>query len=418
MTASATPTPRASVSGDPLRVAYLVSRFPHVSETFIAREAGAVAAEGVEVHVRALFPPVDATVHPAARPFAASVRRPSARSAAAATAFWLARRPVTLGRATLAVVAGHRRSPAHLARALATLPLAAAHARELRAARVAHVHAHYATYPALAAWLCRRLTGVPYSFTAHAHDLFVDRSMLEAKVAEASRVVTISAFNRRLLAEHGLVGTGTPVDVVHCGVDVAATPYADRALPATGPVRALCVASLQEYKGHRVLLDALATTSGLERVELDLVGSGTLRAELEARVRALGLADRVRFHGAEPEDRVAARLAAADLFVLPSVVARDGQMEGIPVALMEALAHGVPVVTTRLSGIPELVRDGDTGLLAAPGDPADLGRALLATLADPAGARARAREGRALVAAEFDLRASGRRLAALLREPV
>jgi glycosyltransferase involved in cell wall biosynthesis len=393
-----------------MKVAYVVSRFPHVSETFIVRELTAVETEGIELTLLSLFKPADTTVHPIARPWIGRAVRPGPATAAAALAWWALRRPLRLGASVLLAGAGYARRPTLLARALVTLALAAAHARRLQQDGTQHVHAHYATYPLLAAWLCHRLTGVPYSVTAHAHDLFVDRSFLRRRLSDACFAVTISEYNRRFLGEHAR--TSTPVHVVHCGVDPTAHRFRARA-PGPGAVRALCVASLQEYKGHRVLLEALA---GVERVELDLVGGGPLRAELERLASALGLSGRVRFHGPMAEPEVAALLDVADCFVLASVVAADGQMEGVPVALMEALAAGVPVIATRLSGIPELVRDGETGLLAEPGSATDLRRALVALLADPAGSRARAAAGRRLVEVEYDLRASAGALARLLRD--
>ncbi len=392
------------------KVAYLVSRFPHVSETFIARELTALAEEGADLELLALFAPRDPTVHPVARPWLARVRRPGPAAAVRALAWWARRRPLRLAGSIGVAGAGYARRPALLGRALVTLALAAAHARRVAQDGTEHMHAHYVTYPLLAAWLCQRLTGVPYSFTAHAHDLFVDQSFLRRRVADARFGVAISEYNRRFIA--ACAPTRTPIHVVHCGVDPGAYGFRPRA-PSAGVVRALCVASLQEYKGHAVLLRALAGPE-LDRVELDLVGSGPLRGELERLTGALGLEGRVRFHGALTEPEVTALLGRADCFLLPSVVARDGQMEGIPVALMEALAAGVPAVATRLSGVPELIRDGETGLLAEPGDAADLRRVLCALLADPAAARARAEAGRRLVEAEYDLRASAADLATLL----
>jgi colanic acid/amylovoran biosynthesis glycosyltransferase len=223
----------------------------------------------------------------------------------------------------------------------------------------------------------------------------------------------VSDYNRRFLHAHDSLGS-TPVYVVHCGLDPAAYPFRLRALPRAGPLRAVCVASLQEYKGHHVLLRALADAGQrLGRVELDLVGDGPARSELERLAQQLGLASRVRFHGSLPEPAVAVLLEAADLFVLPSVIARNGQQEGLPVSLVEALAAGVPVVATRLSGVPEVVQENGTGLLAEPGDPEDLARALEATLDDPAAARARAEAGLRLVEREFDLRDSAEALTRL-----
>jgi colanic acid/amylovoran biosynthesis glycosyltransferase len=321
--------------------------------------------------------------------------------------------PARIARVYGTVVREYAREPRVLPRALIATALATAHARRLRAAGIEHVHAHFATYPALAAWTARRLAGIPYSFTAHAHDLFVHQAMLARKAADARFVVAISDYNRRFLLDHGAPDS----TVVHCGIDPARLPFRARRLPEHGPVEALCVAGLRESKGHAVLLEALAGAGPpLDRVRLALVGDGPLRHELERRAAALGLAERVRFAGGLPEPEVARRLAAADLFVLPSVIAPDGDMEGIPVALMEALAAGVPAIATRQSGIPELVRDGETGLLAPPGDVAGLRAALAAAIDDPDGAAARARAGRALVEREFDLAGSAARLAALFAD--
>jgi glycosyltransferase involved in cell wall biosynthesis len=392
-----------------MRLAYVVSRFPHASETFIARELAALEdLRGEPIELLSLFPPVDSTLHPSAARFAERLTRPGATEAIAAMGWWAVRRPLRLGSCLGVVVREHLRSPAVLWRALVTLPLAAAHARVIRRRGVEHVHAHYATYPALSAWICRRLAGTPYSITAHAHDIFVDQSMLRRKLAEARFTVTVSEFNRRYLTRYA---DPTRIQVVHAGIDASAYTFRPRSVPREGPVRALCVASLQEYKGHAVLLEALAGAPGLERVELELVGAGPLRAELEDQVERLGLSQRVRFAGSVPEDVVRELLERADLLVLPSVVARDGQMEGLPVVLMEALASGVPVVATRLSGVPELVMDERTGLLAAPGDPTDLRDALDRVVSgrfEPDLA-----EGRALVERAFDVVRSAAQLAHL-----
>jgi glycosyltransferase involved in cell wall biosynthesis len=314
------------------------------------------------------------------------------------------------------VIGGYARRPSLLGRAMVTVTLAAAHARYVRLRSVDHVHAHYATYPLLAAWLCHRLTGVSYSVTVHAHDIFVDRSFLDRRLAEASFVVAISEYNRKFLHEH-VSSDHTPIHVVHCGVEPGAYRFRSRVPPSTGPIRVLCVASLQEYKGHRLLLQALADSGDrLSRIQLDLVGDGPARAELEQLVAELGLETRVRFHGSLPEPAVAELLGAADLFVLPSVVARNGQQEGLPMVLVEALAAGVPVVATRMSGVPEVVRDESTGLLVEPGDPDALAGSIEAVLDDPAAARARAEAGRELVESGFDIRRSAERLGQLFRD--
>ncbi|CAM3983130.1 glycosyltransferase [Smaragdicoccus niigatensis] len=387
-----------------LHVEYLVSRFPRTSETFIVRELDALARRpGTEVGVRSLFSSPDTKVHDIAKPWVPKLKRPSQAQAFRGFLWALGTHPVALVRVLVLVVAGHLRNPGLLARALVTVLLACAHAKDLRdRSGNTRIHAHYATYPALAAWVCKQLIGIPYSFTAHAHDLYVDRSMLATKVDEADLVVTISQFNRKLIAE-SCPNTDTAVDVIHCGIDTSRYDFRPRAAAASGTIRVLTVASLQEYKGHSVLLRALALGGPvMDRIELELIGGGELLDELTALAAELGLADRVNFRGSCTEDEVRAALAGCDLFVLPSIVASDGQMEGLPVALMEALACGAPTVSTRLSGIPELVIDGVTGFLAEPGDPVGL-RDAMTSAVTAAGAEQRSGAGRKLVEDEFEL---------------
>jgi colanic acid/amylovoran biosynthesis glycosyltransferase len=399
-----------------MKLAYVVSRFPHVTETFILRELNAVATQpGIEAELLFLFPPVDPTVHSAARRWLDTARRPSLGEALRALLRSMRARPLrTLSSITL-IVRGYVRHPRMLVRALATVPLAAAHAWHLRGLGVQHVHAHYATYPALAAWWCWRLADIPYSITPHAQDIFIDQSFLARKITDAKFVVAISEFNRDFLTPFG-AGRRTPIHLVRYGIEPAAYRFRPRDVPADGPVRALCVASLREYKGHAVLFRALADAGErLARIELDLVGGGELRGELERLAERLGLGARVRFFGSRREHEVIEYLDHADLFVLPSIVDRNGCMEGLPNVLIEALACGIPVVTTRLSGIPELVVDGVTGALAEPGDPVSLQAALERVLKDPGGIRQWAEAGRAKVEEEFDIEDSSRRLAHLFR---
>jgi colanic acid/amylovoran biosynthesis glycosyltransferase len=399
-----------------VRIAYVVSRFPHVSETFIVRELNGVERSGdIEIELFSLFPPVDTTIHPDAARWVARLRSGSPRRAVGGTMRWLVRRPRSTLGAFLRVSWAYRRRPALLWRALLTLTVACAHAHAIQELGVRRVHAHYATYPALAAWMCWRLTAVPYSFTAHAHDIYLDQSFLRVLVRDADFAVPISEFNRRFIRAHAR-DDSTPLHVVHCGVDPQRYAFRPRVPPANGPVRALCVASLQGYKGHRVLFEALAGAGdALERVRLDLVGSGELRGELERRAARLGIAARVHLHGPLTEPQVLALLELADLFVLPSIIEPTGFMEGIPVVLMEAMAVGLPVVASRLSGVPELVRDGDTGLLAEQGDPRSLGSALELTLSDPAATDRRVAAARRLIERDFDVRTCARQLAELLR---
>ncbi|WP_217914883.1 glycosyltransferase [Miltoncostaea marina] len=402
---------------DPRRVGYIMSAFPTVTETFILFEIIELERTGARVEIFPLRPRGDETSHPEAAPLARRTRyaHVGAPATIAAQLHWLRRAPRAYLGAWWAALRGNLRSRPFLLRALVVVPLAARFAREMQALGVSHVHAHWATHPALAANVVHRLTGLPYSFTAHAHDIYIDRSMLEEKIRDAAFVVTISDFNRSLLGRLYGDWAAAKTSVIRCGVDLTAfTPRPPR--PAEGgPFTVSCIAGLREKKGQAHLVEAVARLrdEGLE-VRCLLVGDGELRGRLEARIAELGVGDRVELLGHRSRDEVSAVLKGSDAMVLPSVTTDDGDMEGIPVALMEALATEVPVVASSLSGIPELVRDGETGLLVPEGDPAAIAAAIRRIHDDPAGAARMAAAGRERVLAAYDLERNTAELRRLL----
>lgn len=401
----------------PLTVAYIVSRFPKLSETFILYEMLELERIGVRVELFPLVREHEASMQPGAAAFVerAHLVRPASLAMLGAQLHWLRRRPRRYLSTWATAIWGNRRSVKFLLRALVVVPTAAAFARRMEALGVDHVHAHWATHPALAAWTVRRLTGLTYSFTAHAHDIFVERSMLDRKLRDAAVVVTISEHNRRLLA--GWYGPlADRVTIVHCGVDLAVFgPAAERTPRAEGSaLQVVVVATLQPQKGHRVLVEAIRRLA--ERsidVRARFVGDGEERPALEAAIEAAGLADRIELLGRQPRDRVAELVRSADVVVQPSIVLPDGKTEGIPVALMEAMASGTPVIATAVSGVPELVQPGVTGRLVPPADPDALAAALIAVREDPDGTAGMASAGRERVTAAFDLHIETRRLAGL-----
>jgi glycosyltransferase involved in cell wall biosynthesis len=361
------------------RVGYLVSRFPSLTETFVLRELQAVEADGgVRLSLMSLFPPLDRTTQPAAEAWIPRRHRPGPAAIARALLGWLVRRPVrtagTLGR----VVLDHRRRPRVLLKALVTTGVGLAQAAHVRRSGVEHVHAHFAAMPALAAWTIHRLTGATYSVTPHAHDVFIHQEGLRTRLSGASFVVAISTFHRELLARHGADPARLPV--IGMGIDLREHAYRPPSRDRARPPRLLMVSSFKEYKGHRYLVEALAQEPRLADARLELVGTGPLRAAVEEQVRGLGLADRVTFAGPQPAAAVLARLRDADVLVQPSVVQADGDTEGLPTTLVEGAACGVSLVATRVAGVPDLVRDGETGALAEPRDARGLADALLRVL--------------------------------------
>jgi len=413
----------------PLRLAYLMSRFPKATETFILYEILELERLGHRVEIFPLVLHREGTLQPGAVELVQRAHdiRPVSPEVLRAQVHWLRRRPRRYVGAWAAAIRGNIRSPRFLLRALVAVPLGATFARRMETLRIDHIHAHWATHPALAAYVAAKLTGLPYSFTAHAHDIYVDRAMLDEKIRAARFVVTISEQNRRLF--EGWYGSSATakVAVIHCGADPAVFT-ASPAEPGTArPVggsaatllRILSIASLQPQKGQRFLIDAcrLLVDRGLA-VQCQLVGEGEERSALLGRIRELGLQDVVELLGSQPRDRVAELLGRADVVVQPSVVLRSGKTEGIPVALMEALAAERAVVASRLSGIPELVVDGETGLLVEPGNPIALADAIQRLAGDPDLRGRLGRAGRELVLAEFDLRRNTAALADRFRESI
>jgi glycosyltransferase involved in cell wall biosynthesis len=268
---------------------------------------------------------------------------------------------------------------------------------------VAHVHCHFANHPAAAGFVIHRLTGIPYSFTAHGSDIHVDRHMLREKVREAEFVVAISRYNRNVILREAGDEFADRVVVIHCGVDTSRfRPEARDA--RTGRLEIVCVGTLHEVKGQAYLVEACRTLArdGID-VHCSLIGDGPDRAKLERLIADTGLKDRVSITGGLTQDRVAMLLRGADVLVAPSVPTAGGKREGIPVVLMEALSSGIPVVASNLSGIPELVEDGLTGLLVEPRDAAGIAAALTRLEADPGLARRLGLAGRDKVLREFDL---------------
>ncbi len=390
-----------------MRVAYIVSRFPVTSETFIVRELDSVIeADDVEIDLYSLFPSREAAVHPRSSRWMSRLYRPGPAGAGRGLIWAAGHSPRVLFCSFAAVLKETWRQPSLMARSLVSVAGASELARRIEHSDTDHIHAHFASYPALAAWLCGRLTGTPYSFTAHAHDIYVHQEMLREKIDTAEFVVAISEYNQRFLSRYR--SGDTPIEIIHCGVDPEEFPYRDHSAEPAHSIRALCVAGLRESKGHQFLLNALAGSEKLAGLNLDLVGDGPLRERLAAICSQLEIAPRVTFHGNLPESEVRELLEVADLFVLPSVITESGDMEGIPVALMESLAVGLPTIATRISGIPELIESREIGILVEQRNVEELADALEDCMSgnneiDP-------RLGRNLVEREFNVRLNGRAL--------
>jgi len=399
------------------RVAYMMSRFPKLSETFVLYEILALEDVGVTVDVYPLLRHREQVVHSDSERLAGRAHYQPFISAdiVLAQLRCVAGRPRAYFRTLLDVLRGTFKSRNFLMGAVGIFPKTVRFALDMERDGVQHVHAHFATHPALAAFIIHRLTGIPFSFTAHGSDLHVDRTMLGTKLEAAEFGVTICDFNRRMISEEVGPELAAKVEVVHCGVDTELLD-ADPHLRGSedGGLRLACVASLERVKGHRHLLEALklARDQGVD-VTCELVGDGPLREEIRADIQRTGLESHVRMHGALARPAVLEVLLAVDAFALTSHPTRRGQREGVPVAIMEAMATRLPVISTRTGGIPELVTDQETGFLVEPGDVPGMADAIVRLASDRELRRLMGEAGRRRVIGEFDLRKNARQLASL-----
>jgi glycosyltransferase involved in cell wall biosynthesis len=382
-------------------VGYVVSLFPSYDETFILREIKALSERGVRLTIFSLRKRRQAVVQEDARPFLSATRHAGYCSAdvLAATGRALWRRPLEVARLVGIVVRGTWRYPDRLLRSIVMLPKAFLFAEVAASEGIEHLHAHWATYPATVALVMSRLTGISWSLTCHAHDIFLNPSLLPEKLERAEFVLTCTSDNKRHLETVSPVSRHK-VKVSYHGLDLRlfrpAPPHFSPGAPSI-----LAVGSLLECKGFDILLEACGRLrrQGLD-FALTLAGGGPEEASLRATVRREGLDRHVRFTGFVTQRDLVPLYQRADLFVLPAVLEIHW---GIPNVLVEALACGVPVITTALPSLTELVEDGREGLVARNRDPEDLARKMATLLRDPGLRRAMGQAGRARVESSFDI---------------
>jgi colanic acid/amylovoran biosynthesis glycosyltransferase len=406
----------------PLKIAYLCSLYPAVSHTFVMREIEALRKLGVEI--------LTLSIHrtPPEQLLAAADHDAFDSTYAILPPSW----PELL-KAHLGLL---RRTPgAYLSTLALALRLAPAGARGLlwqlfylteavmlweRCCRagIRHIHVHMGNVAADAALLAAHLGSAAdagerwtWSFTLHGPDELFDvrHFRLAEKVRRAEFVVCISDFTRSQLLALAGPGVRDKLKVVHVGIPIERFTRHAPPAPRAGPSRVLFVGRHVPQKGHVTLLEAtkLLVEEGHD-VLVTLAGEGPLRGTLEDLARELGIASRVSFPGAVGQDDIHSLYAATDVFCLPSYA------EGVPTVLMEAMAMEIPVISTRITGVPELIRDGESGLLVTPARAGELAEALRLLIVNPSLRGDLGRAGRATVLEQFDARSSAQQLHDLL----
>ncbi len=394
-----------------LQLGYLLRMYPRFSQTFVVNEILELERQGAHLRICSLRAPTDGVFH-------ASIARVRARAdylpellaaaprrfAAALTRRWRKDRSGTWQ--------ALRQWLRHRSVSLLELAQAALVCRWAEKHDIRHLHVHFGTQEATVAMLARLMGGPTYSLTLHAFDIFrdnVDRALLAEKINHSAFTVTVCESNRRFLTQQVPGVEAAKVRVNYNGLDL--THFEPAPLEQRDPTLIFAVGRLIEKKGfvHLVRAAAELIRQGVD-LRCEIAGDGPLRSQLKAEIRTLGVQDRVRLLGPLPQQQVREKLRQARVLVAPCVPAADGNIDATPTVLLEALACACPAISTRLSGIPEIIEDGTSGLLVEPGDEAALAAAIRRVLTDDALARSLAEAGRARACERFDIRHNVARL--------
>ncbi|MGF1488541.1 MAG: glycosyltransferase [Prochloraceae cyanobacterium] len=394
---------------DRLRVGYVVKRYPRYSETFIVNEILAHEAAGLKMEIFALRPPNDAYF----QDIIAKVRSPVnylylptetwmpealASQALKGTILWAtlqeANQILTDFGTILETARGEEVRNVYQAVLLALL---------VKRKGITNLHAHFGTMATTVTRLAANFAGVPYTFTAHAKDIFhetVQPEDLRRKLNDAAAVVTVSDYNLNYLRQkYGLAAER--VHRIYNGLDLKRFPYI---APEKRQMRIVSVGRLIEKKGFADLIAACAILAEKGcKFSCEIIGTGPLETELKAQIERSHLKGRVELLGARPQLEVIERMQNAAVFAGPYVVASDSDRDGLPMVLLEAMALGTPCIATDVTGVPEILRDRQTGLMVSQHDPIALAAAIESLFADSSLRVKLASAARNLIETEFDI---------------
>ena len=412
-----TPTAQVAIPSDcKKKIAYVVSHFPKLTETFILDEMIAMEQNGLSIELFPLLRDRTKVIHPAAKPFMARAHFQPFLSWAIlkANLYYIKRKPGEYLGTLFTVLKSTWGSYRLFIGSIGIFPKSVFFAYQMAEEGITHVHAHFARHATTTGFVIQRIAGIPYSFTAHGSDIHCDRHMLREKVAEADFVVPISNFNKKVILDECKGQYMDKLKVIHCGVDTQQDfkPRSwDEDIEKRNTVSIICIGTLHEVKGQTYLIDSckILKEAGYNFV-CHFVGEGPDRSSLIKQAAQAGL-DCIIFHGLLTRPEIIQMLQEMDIAVTPSVPASDGRREGIPIVVMEAMASGLPVVASNISGIPELVEDNRNGFLVPPREVGALAAAIERLIQEPDLRRRFGMAGRGKIEKEFALHLNSIKLA-------
>lgn len=388
-----------SIDPEP-RIGYILKRYPRYSETFVVNEILAHEKSGLNIEIFALRPPCDGHFQSIISEVRSHLTylpydgiKPSA--------FW-----AMVGTCAEVLPNLWDKLPMAQHEDSRTVYQALVIANQAKRTGITHFHAHFATSATTVARLAGAFCDLPYTFTAHAKDIYhkdVCVGDLRRKICDATTAITISHYNLEYL--YGLFGDDiSNVVIIYNGLDLSTFPYKD---PSNADSKIVSVGRLIEKKGFDVLIDACSMLAQRKvSFSCEIIGAGELKEQLDDQIQAARLKGTVELLGPRPQSEVITHLQEAAIFAAPCVVGDDGNRDGLPTVLLEAMALGTPCVSTDVTGIPEIIRDGETGLMVPQHDAESLANALQQLINEKSLRIRLAQNARRFIEKNFDIHAN------------
>jgi colanic acid/amylovoran biosynthesis glycosyltransferase len=408
---------------DVVNILYILHRFPSVTETFIAEEIRKVLVYSGDVKIYSLLPAKKGLVHPASRELSTRVHYvPGGLSLSLwwAQIYYFFRDPMLYWKLLVELLTEPAPVFSSIIKRLVIFYKSVWLAKELKGTDIKLIHTHFAWLSAAAGMVVSQLLDIPFTITAHAYDIYSKKNdLLKLTTNQASRVITISEFNKRAILNLNKVLSADKIVVIRCGIDLNVFQVTKNSIHPDKLLRIISIGRLEEKKGHEYLIRACSVLNSRDiQFNCVIIGEGSSRQSLLQLIQDHKLEEKVVLSGAKEQGWVRDRLCNSDIFVLACVVTEEGERDGIPVALMEALAMGVPVITTPVSGIPELIHHEETGLLVPERDPNSLANAILSLAKNPVLCKKLATNGRQLIESEYDISKNACRLVELFNKMI
>lgn len=401
----------------PLKIVYILLYFPHLTETFIANEIQAVQSLGNQVKIVSLLQPKKTPVQPLSKKllkntiYASSLLNPTLWKAQ--FYFVLLNFKIYFSLLFTLLLQPSNRSIILFTKRIVIFLKSVTIAYLFKDTEIDLFHSHFAWLSSIGAWICSRLLNRPFTVTLHAFDIYSKTDLLDLIATQASHLVSISYYNSNYITGLGKCSPES-ISVIHCGLDLSKFNFNLKHLSTDlnkKPLGILSVGSLTTKKGHIDLIEAcrLLREKGI-KYKCEIIGDGKDKSDLNNQIISNGLEKQIHLKGPLTSPEVRNAYAQNDIFVLASVIAPSGDRDGIPVVMMEAAAMGLPIISTNISGIPELIHHKETGLLVQPNNPEALAEAISELLSNDVLRKRLCKNARKLIEKEFNQRINAKRL--------